>query len=427
MPPHLLYADKDGNIFDHPELRLMGSAAGRFAPVDEVDCIPLPEGSELFLLPGRQPIGQDRGGKLVTLSEDPIEGGPVSAVAAFMAPAHTALYNAAYHTSPGAPNLPLFAYTAVGLYRDRFVAAGLRVDASNRQDSESFPSVNRIQTNARKLLKRFADNRLWQHLGVCALTSCCPAARNLMLGRWEAPLPTSPQCNANCLGCISYQPDGLFPITQPRLTFTPNPEEVAEVACHHFANARSPMVSFGQGCEGEPLLQPQVLESSIRLMRGRFSRETINMNSNGSRPEVVQALMDAGLSSIRVSINSLLPERHAAYYQPAGWGLEQALASLRVVKNKGGFTSINLLCMPGVNDQPYEVEALINIIEQGWVDFIQWRNINIDPEIYLRKLDIRPPASHMGMDNLIRMLKTRFPKLGHGYYNPNLQAHSAAP
>ncbi len=418
MPPYLLYADEAGNIFDHPELRLLGSAAGLIKPIDEVDCIDLPEGSELFLLPGRLPMGMDRAGNIVTLTENPLDGGPVCAVAAFMAPAHTALYNPAYSTKDGAPTLPLFAYTAVGLVRERMVVAGIRVDSSNRQDSANFPSQERIAANARKLLKRYAHNRLWQHLGTCALTSCCPAARNLMLGRFEAPLPTSPGCNADCLGCISLQPSGLFPVTQERLKFVPSAEEVAEVACHHLASARGAMVSFGQGCEGEPLTQGQLLADSIKLIRRKHNSATINLNSNGSLPHVVAELMAAGLSSIRVSLNSLRAPRHAAYYQPKGWELKDALASLKTVKAAGGFTSINLLCQPGLTDQPDEMEPLIKIIEQGLVDFIQWRNLNIDPEIYLRRLQVSPPATHLGMDKVIRMLKARFPKLGHGYYNP---------
>jgi pyruvate-formate lyase-activating enzyme len=187
------------------------------------------------------------------------------------------------------------------------------------------------------------------------------------------------------------------------------------------------MVSFGQGCEGEPLTNGQLLLESIRLMRSRFPRATINLNSNGSQPEVMEALMAAGLSSARISLNSLLPERHAAYYRPAGWSLQEALACLRVVKGKGGFTSLNLLSLPGVNDQEQEIQALIRIIEKGWVDFIQWRNLNIDPDYYLQSLGIKTgenaPRSP-GIAELITTLKRRFPKLGHGYFNPRLEGRT---
>ncbi len=418
--PSLVFADDQGNIFDHPDLDLVGSAAGAWEPVDERQCIPLPEGSELFLLPGRLPVGMSSRGRFDVLETQPGGEGRVIAVAAFMAPAYTATLNAAYHTTPGAPPLPLFAYAAVGFSRGRFVVTGLRVDLLPRQDPARFPSPERITKAAQRLLRTYPDNRLWQHLGKCALTYCCPAARNLALGRWEAPLPTAPVCNASCLGCLSHQPEGRFPVTQERMKFAPNPAEVAEVALHHFHKGRDPLVSFGQGCEGEPLTNGELLAESISLIRAQRKRGTINLNTNGSRPEVVARLMREGLSSIRVSLNSLVPERHQAYFRPQGWSLQDAIESIRQVKRAGGHASINLLTMPGVTDRPEEVAALISLIESTKLDLIQWRNLNIDPEAYLKRLELSKPEQRLGIAQLIDELRARFPRLKHGYFNPKL-------
>lgn len=419
--PRMVYADSQGNILDHPELKLAGSAAGRWEILDEKDCIPLPEGSELFLLPHRLPVGVNSDNKFQVLTQDPMkQEETVSAVAAFMAPAHTANHNACYKTLPNAENLPLFAYTAVGFSRGQFVVSGVRTDLSPRQDPARFPPRQRIESAARRLLRTYGKNRLWQQLGICALNYGCPAALNLVLGRWEAPLPTSPVCNANCIGCISYQPDGLFPCTQDRITFTPTAQEVAEVANHHLAKARDPLVSFGQGCEGEPLMQADLLTESIRLIRAEHPAATVNLNTNGSRPEVVTRLMRAGLSSIRVSVNSLLKERHQAYYRPKGWSLDDARMSLKEVKRANGHASINLLTLPGVTDSPLEADALFELVEEVGLDLIQWRNLNIDPEVYLKMLDIKPPKNRLGIAGLIEKLKRQFPNLKHGYFNPKL-------
>jgi pyruvate-formate lyase-activating enzyme len=419
--PNLLYADEKGNIFDLPDLYLAGSAGGDVEPVPPDKCIPLPEGSELFLLPGRLPVGVDKSGEPMVVEDDPARPGrPVTAVAAFMAPAHTALYNTAYQATPGAPHLPLFAYTAVGILDGRFVVPALRVDPSPRQDCNRFPAPERIAGQARRLLRKYAANRLWQHLGTCALTFCCPAARNLVLGREEAPLPTSRACNAGCLGCLNDQPAERFAKTQERMSFTPNPDEVAQVALHHFRQAQSPLVSFGQGCEGEPLLAGEVIAESIKLIRGQEKAGTINLNTNGSLPDMVAQLRHAGLSSIRVSLNSLISPRHQDYYQPKGWGLSDAIESIQVMKSLGGFVSINLLCMPGVTDRPEEVEALKGLISGTSLDMIQWRNLNIDPQYYLKALGLKPPGQRMGIDNLIAMLRQEFSNLRHGYFNPKL-------
>ena len=416
--PRLVYADWEGRIFDHAGLGMAGSAAGALEPVDERDCIPLPEGSELFLLPGRLPIGYDGDGQVEVLERAPQGGGSVTAVAAFMAPAHTATLSAAYQSKPGAPALPLFSYAAVGFSRGKFVVSGIRIDPLPRQDPARFPPQERITRAARRLLREYPENRLWQQLGTCALTYCCPAARNLMLGRWEAPLPTSPACNAACLGCLSSQPEGRFPVTQERMTFAPNAGEVAEVALHHFARATDPLVSFGQGCEGEPLMNSDLLAESIHLIRRREKRGTVNLNTNGSRPAVVKRLMREGLTSIRVSLNSLVPERHEAYYRPQGWSLEDALESVRVVKKAGGFASINLLTLPGVTDRPEEVAALRSLIQETGLDLIQWRNLNLDPEAYLSELGIEPPQERVGIAELIAGLRRDYPRLRHGYFNP---------
>ncbi len=385
------------------------------------ECIPLPAGSELFLLPGRLPVGFLPNGEREVLDEDPLHPGrKVTAVAAFLAPAHTVTRHAAYATQPGAPALPLFAYCAVGFYREEFVVTALRSDPLPRQDPDRFPAAARIAAQAQRLERTLHGNRLARQLAICASTYCCPAARNFALGRWEAPLPTSPACNAACFGCLNSQPEGRFPCTQSRITESPSPAEVAQVALYHLEKARDPLVSYGQGCEGEPLMVGELLEESIRLIRAKAPRGTVNLNTNGSRPEVVRRLFLAGLSSLRVSLNSVVPERHAAYYRPRGWSLDDAAASLKAAKSLGGFASINLLCLPGITDREDEAAALVKLVEETGLDLIQWRNLNLDPEAYLECLGPLPPSPLLGIRGLMTSLRRRFPHLKHGYFNPKL-------
>ena len=63
--------------------------------------------------------------------------------------------------------------------------------------------------------------------------------------------------------------------------FLPKPEEIAGIALFHIAHVKDPIVSFGQGCEGEPLLAGDVIEKAIRIIRRETARGTINMNTNG--------------------------------------------------------------------------------------------------------------------------------------------------
>ncbi|MDY0041102.1 MAG: radical SAM protein, partial [Desulforhabdus sp.] len=321
--PALVYADVSGNIFDFPNLEMVGSSGGRWQRLDAGDYIPLPEGSELFLLPGRLPVGFNRKNKRFrVLSQDPFDSRQqVQAVAAFVAPAHTQILSAAFQKLPGAPLLPLFAYTSVGWQNGRFVVAGLRVDEDERQDFRHF-DPQQIELNARRRMSQESENRLVQHLGKCALAYGCPAARNLFMNRWEAPLPTSPVCNASCLGCISLQHHAELCATQDRISFVPTPEELLGVAGPHLLQAARAVVSFGQGCEGEPLLQFDTLQQAIQLMRQTTRRGTINLNTNASLPEAVKKLRSAGLDSVRVSLNSCQAEFYKAYYRPRGYTFE---------------------------------------------------------------------------------------------------------
>ena len=86
------------------------------------------------------------------------------------------------------------------------------------------------------------------------------------------------------------------------------------------------ILSFGQGCEGEPLLQARRIEQAIRAIRARTARGTLNINTNASNPRALQRLYDAGLDSLRASTISAVPETYNAYYRPIGYTLRMSSA-----------------------------------------------------------------------------------------------------
>lgn len=420
--PCLLFATSTGTILDYDGLTMAGAAAGQFFKPQLEDLIELPAGSELFHLPHRLPIGIDpKSGEPALLDTNPYAPGePIQAVAAFMAPAHTAIYTAAYQTcNLEAPLLPLFAYTAVGWADGKMWVAGFRSDTDRRQDADQF-NHRLLKQRTLKQLRSHPKNRLIQHLGKCCLTYGCPAARNYFLGRWEAPLPTSPVCNAVCAGCISQQPSGCCPSTQDRITFVPTEQEIAEVAVPHLTYAPRAIASFGQGCEGEPLLQVDILEKSIRLIRSRTNRGTLNLNTNGSLPDAVERLAKVGLDSIRISLNSAQPDKHRSYYRPKGFSLSDVCRSIAIMKRLGRHVSLNYFVLPGCTDDPSEFAALSNLISEYHPDFIQLRNLNMDPEYYLRVIDHRPDKPPLGIRQWLQRLQTSFPSLRFGYFNPPL-------
>ncbi len=421
--PCLLFANRKGEIQEFPELHMAGRSAYHFQSPSLTDLIPLPAGSELFVLPDRWPVGFDPSdGQPARLLEHPYDqAAGIQAVAAFVAPAHTTILGAAFEKkSPGVLPLPLFAYTAVGWYDNRFWVASFRSDQSLRQDFQPF-DLRTIKARTQGALKRHPQNRLIQHLGKCSLTYGCPAAKNLFLGREEAPLPTSPACNANCVGCISLQASGCCPSTQDRIKFVPTAQEICEVAVPHLNRVAQAVVSFGQGCEGEPLLQAETIEQAVRAIRRQTTRGTINLNTNASLPEAVARLAEAGLDSIRVSMNSARPEEHSLYYRPKGFDFDAVRQSIREMKKRGLFVSLNYFICPGVTDCASETEAFCQLVEDYQPDFIQLRNLNMDPDWYLDTIHHPPAAPAMGIRPWLAAIKKRFPALRYGYFNPALR------
>lgn len=429
LAPCLVMADERGNIVDAPDLLMICRRGAEWGLPRPDELMPLPEESELFLLPGRRAVGLDpQSGRM-----EAVDG---LAVAAFAAPAHTLSAHPAYVTEEGAPMLPLFAYGAVGFAKGRFWVCARRVDDDPRQQFRHI-RPGRIEREAGALLRAHPKNRLIRHIiENCVRRYSCPAARNFALGRYEAPLPSSRACNARCVGCISAKgADSPLQVTpQCRLAFTPTPEEIAEVmAVHARREKATPIYSFGQGCEGDPLLNPDLLVESVRLFRAAADpadwtgHGTVNCNTNASRPEAVARLAEAGLTSMRVSLNSARPELYRRYYRPTDYDFSDVAESIRTARRHGVFVSLNLLFFPGITDTEAELEALARLVGENGVSMIEWRNLNIDPEWYWELMTggkagedgaAAAGGGSMGLAAFMKRLRGLCPWLRYGYFNP---------
>ena len=381
LTPCLVVADRQGNIYDEPDLLMLVRRGEQWGTPRPDELTPLPEESELFLLPGRRAVGLDPESGEVQVCED-------LAVAAFAAPGYTLSGHPVYEKEESAAMLPLFAYGAVGFAEDRFWICARKVDTDPRQQFSAIPA-GRIEKNVRRLLAQYPRNRLVEHiLTNCVMRYDCPAARNFALGRYEAPLPSSRTCNARCIGCISEQEaDSPIAVTpQCRLTFTPTPEEIDEVMrIHAEREHKVPIFSFGQGCEGDPLMNADLLCDSVAL---------------------------------RVSLNSAREEVYVRYYRPHGYSFQDVKNSIAVARRNGLWVSLNLLYFPGITDTEEELDALSRLVGEQGVSMIQWRNLNIDPEYYLDLMKDVPMGPSMGLKSFMKRLRKACPWLRYGYFNP---------
>ncbi len=413
-------SNEAGKIFDLDGYAAVGMAGSSLVPLTVDGTMNMPFGGELMLMPDRKPVVYNiRRHRMETLRENPYRPGePIFPVAAFNSPGYVVSFVSAYEENETAGFLPLFSYGAVGWHNNKFRSAVILVDREKRQDLRRMKPED-VVAGISKIQKEMPNNRLEMHLKTCAMDYGCPAAKNFFIGRYEAPLPTSPSCNACCLGCLSLQKNSEIPHSQDRIAFKPTSEEIAEVALFHIKRVKHGVVSFGQGCEGDPLLAADVIEPAIKDIRSKTRNGTINMNTNGSRPDLLKKLCDAGLDSIRISLNSIRKPCYDAYFRPKGYSFDDVIKSIEATLLKNKFVSVNYLNCPGFTDTDKEFNALSELISAYPINMIQWRNLNFDPKRYWNIMSsVVEFGEPMGMHRIILQIKESFPNVKHGYFNP---------
>ncbi|MBF0377546.1 MAG: radical SAM protein [Desulfamplus sp.] len=426
LPLNAVVANKNGDIFELEDYGAVGMGGGS-EPIllTRGQSVEMPYGSELMMLPYAKPVvfSFDKG-IFEVLHENPYQSDEeIFPVAIFNSPGYVNRYFCAYEHCKKDYLLPLFSYGACGWdsYNSdsgNFMSAAICVDTEPRQDLRFMPHDG-IVAGVQEMKIKYPDNRLMRHLEKCALTYGCPAAKNFFLGRYEAPIPTSKTCNANCLGCISLQIENNLMACQDRISFIPKPLEIAQIALEHFSKVKNSVASFGQGCEGDPLTAFHAIEPAIRLIREKIDIGTVNMNTNGGMADKLSKLFDAGLDSVRISMNSIRERCYSTYFRPKTYTYNDVIKSIEIAKQKGKFVSINYLNCPGVTDAELEFKALKEFLNRYHIDMIQWRNMNYDPLSYFRIMEQAGGKSYpLGMEVIIKELERDFPNLRHGYFNP---------
>lgn len=378
----LAYCDKAGRIYFDEEREPLADG-GIVRPVQREELIPAPPGTVPMILPGRRPLLREGVAKRRY------------ALAAMLPAGYTRLLLPAYEREDDAPTLPLFGYTFACVIDDELHVAAMRTDESEDWQPRHF-RPGELESLLDRRIKTDPANRVLRQVALCSRDYGCFTAQNVFFERGEAALPVSPKCNARCVGCISEQePEAGLPSPQQRISFETSPEELARVAIHHLERVEDGIVSFGQGCEGEPLLRSITIARTIELIRQKRRNGTINLNTNGSMPSALRRCIDAGLQAVRISLNSFRPDVYAAYYRPAGYGLEDVFESIHEASDAGLRLSLNLLTHPGVTDDSEEVASMRTLLSGVRVDMIQTRTLNIDPEWYFAT--VGRPRNPIGM------------------------------
>ena len=154
----------------------------------------------------------------------------------------------------------------------------------------------------------------------------------------------------------------------------------------------------------------------MKIIKRENPNLTVNFNSNCSIPENVAKVLDAGVDSVRVSLNSVIESTYNAYYRPRTYKFQDIVKSVELIKEAGVFLQLNLLTFPGINDRASETSALLDFVEKYKVDLIQMRNLNIDAELLYKSLNLKPDEIH-GLKNMMKLIKKRRPEIQFGYFN----------
>ena len=401
-----VYADRRGNICEAEGVRGCGRIGLSNVPLRPDDLIPLPESADLMFMPDHLAVGQGADG-----AEERIAG---TAVAAILPQGYTRTHLPAFDRIEGAAPLPLYGYTAVVSHRGQLCVAAVYTDENEKWDPANY-NGKELKKLVRRTMKELPHNRIVEQVGNCSLNYHCLTAQNLFYRRWECGVPTSPVCNANCLGCISLQSSECCPSPQERITFSPTAEEIAEVGIYHLSIAPDGIISFGQGCEGEPSLAADRIADGIQQIRAVTQRGQINMNSNAGFPAGMRKIVDAGLDSLRVSIISARNESYDAYYR-ASYPLDNVKESLRYALDHGVYVSLNLLHFPGFTDRAEELAAWQEFFRALPVQMIQMRNLNIDPTLFLQTMPAADGAP-VGTRAFMEALHAEFPQLVIGSFS----------
>jgi pyruvate-formate lyase-activating enzyme len=210
--------------------------------------------------------------------------------------------------------------------------------------------------------------------------------------------------------------DGKFSASHARISFTPTPEELAEAALFHIDNARHAIVSFGQGCEGEPITEASVISRTVRIIRKRTDKGTIHINTNASLPDAIEKLIFAGIDSIRVSINSVNGEYYNRYFRPRNYKFSDVKRSIVIARRHKVFVSVNYLLFPGFNDTKKQIDSFVNFIKEHKINMVQLRNLSIDSEYFIDYFMHDIHAEPLGMIFLWRKLQ-KIKGLKIGYFN----------
>lgn len=392
--PCLVYADRDGTIYDEPELHMLSMDASGFALPRPEDLTPLPDHCPVVLLPGRHALGLDTTTGEVTVHEE-------IALAALVPENYVTTGLPAAHIEETSPDLPLRPYAAVGFAHNKFYICARKID-DNSRSGFSRVATKRIKKSGNAIKTLYPKNRIIKHLvDECALQNNCREAQNFCLGLPEMFLPAhpAPLCpNA----CASSQ--------QACLAFEPTANELAEAMLHHAQSATDPIISFGAICGEQGLDHTEVMLEAFNLFKQQGGEATTILHvAEGSRSPL-ESLSKVGLSGICSTISGyahdapqLNPTDETNSFTP--------YSHFETARELGLRCMVRYKYFPGISDTENELEKLISLLQQYAIGHLILNNLPNDPQRFCQNLGHLDNGPVVGFGNFLKRIKKQCPAI----------------
>ena len=389
-----VHSDRSGRLVVAADYAAATSDGSQVGPL--LKALPLPPGTDVVHLPGRNGVGLDRTGRPRELGQGRF------GVAAILPVGFLRMSLPAYIDDLGTPPLRPRAYAAVAADANgQLVVSAVALDAdAGSVDGRSAPDLAARITATQRA---HPSSRVLRQLARCAKEYRCRAAANAFIGRHDCALPIAAPRNERPLEVLVLHDDADASPSEPA-AFRPSPEELADLASRHLEGGGT-VVAFGRACEGEPLLAVRVVEQAIVAIRERTGVGTIHLETNGSAPVALRRLCDAGLDSVAIRIASAAAETYEAIHRPDGFRFADVRASLAHAIAGRVSVALRVLALPGLTDRERELDALVGLagdLPAG--GSIVLSDLSSDPQ---RALRITPSAeAPIGMDRLLDRLRT---------------------
>jgi hypothetical protein len=193
-----------------------------------------------------------------------------------------------------------------------------------------------------------------------------------------------------------------------------SPSEMIEAGLQHLLHAPNALVNLDISEE----VNLDAVSNLIQSIRQQTFRGMIQINASAPDPRSIKKWCEAGLDSIRLTLNSAQGNYYNLFHEPQESRFDDIVESFKIARYFHRRAVLNYEIFPGLTDHPAEIDALIKLVRELKIETIQLHNLKIDPEWYMDELQLlNLTRKQIGIQNWFTHLQKTFPAIQIGYYD----------